>query len=281
MTGIDYDGATSSKNKALGKESGSSVHSSTATDVTGNGVVYFRAVPTLERVTLPVTALTSGTHVFYKFKVTADPAYDVAVHKFTFKVATTGITGFGAALPSFTLWNTTDNRRVAAATGAAAAFFVEQGNYDNTGQVVVRIYADNTDLPSGQCTSTTLCWDIIPAGLSRTYELRSAVTSDGSGDSVSTKLLGDDARSQRLTLTGSSAKTMAKVTIVDQDKYSAIPAVGFVNESANVASSSSFIWSDFSSDATTTHSYSTGDWVNGFKVPGLLSSGLDASTMSN
>ncbi|TSC73364.1 MAG: DNA topoisomerase IV subunit A [Parcubacteria group bacterium Gr01-1014_70] len=281
LVGVDYDGSTSSKNKALGKESGSSVHSSTATDVTGNGVVYFRSVPTLERVALPVTALTSGTHVLYKFKITADPAYDVAVHKFMFKVATTGTTGFGAALPSFTLWNTTDNRRVAAATGAAAAFFIEQGNYDNTGQVVVRVYADNTDLPSGQCTSTSICWDVIPAGLSRTYELRGAVTTDGAGDSVSSKLLGDDARSTRLVLTGSSAITMAKVTIVDYDKYSKTAVVGFINESANVASSSSFIWSDFSSDATTTHSINTGDWMNGFKVPGLLSSGLDASTMSN
>ncbi|OGZ43420.1 MAG: hypothetical protein A3J55_02995 [Candidatus Ryanbacteria bacterium RIFCSPHIGHO2_02_FULL_45_17b] len=281
LTGIDYDGATSSKNKALGKESGASVHSSTASDVTGNGVVYFRSIPTLERVALPVTALTSGTHVLYKFKVTADPAYDVAVHKFTFKVATTGITGLGASLPSFTLWNTTDNRRVAAATGAAAAFFAEQGNYDNSAQVVVRIYADNTDLPSGQCSSTTHCWDIVPAGLSRTYELRGAVTTDGSGDSISTKLLGDDARSPRLVLTGSSAQTMQNVSLVDLDRRPALAAVGFVNESANVASSSSFIWSDFSSDATTTHGIDTADWMNGFKLPGLLSTGLDSSTMSN
>jgi len=283
LTGIDYDGATSSKNKALGKESGASVHSSTASDVTGNGVVYFRSIPTLERMALPQTSLTSGSHVLYKFRITADPAYDVAVHKFTFKVATTGITGFGASLPSFTLWNITDNRRVAAATGAAAAFFAEQGNYDNSAQLVVRIYADNTDLPSGQCSSTTHCWDIIPAGAgsSRTYELRGAVTTDGSGDSVSTKLLGDDARSPQLVLTGSSAQTMQNVSLVDNDRRGALAAVGFVNESANVASSSSFIWSDFSSDATTTHGIDTADWMNGFKLPGLLSTGLDSSTLSN
>lgn len=281
LVGIDYDAATLAKNKAAGKESGSSVNSDAHSDVTGNGVVYFRSVPTLERLPLPVTALTSGNAVLYKFKVTADPAYDVAVRKVMFKVATTGVTGFGASLPSFTLWNTTDNRRVAAATGSATAYFTEQGNYSNVvGEVVVRIYADNTDLPSGQCTSTTLCWDIVPKGQSRTYELRGSVTTDGTGDSISTKLLGDDARPLRLTLTGSSAITMAKVSRIDQDVATA-GLHGYPNESANVASSSSFIWSDFSSDATTTHSNNTADWMNGFKVPGLLSTGLDSSTMSN
>lgn len=282
LVGIDYDGATNAtKNLASGKESGSSVHSSTATDVTGSGVVYFRSMPTLERVALPVTALTSGNAVLYKFKITADPAYDVAVHKVMFKVATTGITNMGGSLPGFTLWNTTDNRRVAAATGSAAAYFSTNGNYSATaGEVVVRIYADNTDLPSGQCTSTTICWDIVPKGQSRTYELRGNVTTDGSGDSVSTKLLGDDARSVRLDLIGSDAVTMAKVSRIDQDTATA-GLEGYPSESANVASSSSFIWSDFSSDATTTHSINTADWMNGFKLPGLLSTGLDSSTMSN
>lgn len=280
LVGVDYDGASNAtKNKALGKESGSSVHSSTASDVTGNGVVYFRSVPTLERVALPVTTLTSGSHVFYKFKITADPAYDVAVHKVMFKVATTGVSGFEGNLPSFTLWNTTDSRRVAAATGSAAAFFTRLGNYDDTNQVVVRIYADNTDLPSGQCTGS-LCWDIVPRGQTRTYELRANVTTDGSSDSVSTKLLGDDARTPLLVLTGASAQTMGGVSFVDNDTRVAESGGTYIDNSS-VASSSSFIWSDFSSDATTTHDINTADWINGFKVPGLLSTGLDSSTLSN
>src|SRR3989344_4126193 len=191
LVGVDFDGATSSKNKALGKESGGSVHTSTEDDnANGKGVVYFRSVPTLERVALPATALTSGNHVLYKFKITADPAYDVAVRKFMFSVATTGVSVFNTNLPNFTLWNTTDNRRVAAATGSVAAMLTYIGNYNTSNQVIVRIYADNTDLPSGQCTSTSLCWDIVPAGQSRTYELRGDVITDGTGVSASTKLLG-------------------------------------------------------------------------------------------
>ena len=274
LVGIDYDGATSSKNKALGSASGTSVHSSTATDVNGNGVVYFRSVPTLERVALPVTALTSGNHVLYRFKVTADPAYDVALHKIMFKVSTTGVTAFGSSLPNFTLWNTTDNKRMGAATGSAAAYFTEQGNYTATaGEVIVRIYADTTDYSTAYVP--------IPAGQTHTFDLRADVTTDGTADSVSSKLLGDDARSPRLDLIGSDAVTMGKVSIVDNDTASAALGESYVDESASVASSSSFIWTDYSSDATTTHGVATADWMNGFKVPGLLSTGLDSSTLSN
>ncbi len=247
---FDGDGTPLGKNKALGQSSGISAHASTAVDTSSSGIRYFRSVPTLERVALPVTALTSGNHVIYKMKVTADPAYNVAVHKFTFSIATTGITSFQSSVPSFTLWNATDNRRVAAATGAAAAFFAEQGNYDKSGQIVVRIHADNTDLPSGQCTSAN-CWDIIPRGLSRIYELRADITTDGTGDLVTTKLQGDF-----------NSISMGNISVVD--------GLG-----------SRLIWSDFSADATTTHSVYTADWMNGFKVPGLPFTGLDSSTLSN
>ena len=275
LVGVDYDGATSSKNKALGSASGSSVHSSTAEDITGNGIVYFRSVPTLERVAIPVTTLTSGNHVIYKFKVTADPAYDVAVHKFMFSVATTGVTTFTTSLPNFTLWNTTDNKRVAAATGSAAAMLDHIGNYNANSQLIVRIYADTTDYSTAYVP--------VPAGQTHTFELRADITTDGSADSVSTKLLGDDARSPRLVLTGANALTMGKVSFVDADTANAVLGTGYgsAGGTASIASSSSFIWTDYSSDATTTHGVATADWMNGFKVPGLLSTGLDSSTLSN
>lgn len=276
LLGVDYDGATSSKNKAIGKSSGTSVHSSTASDVGGNGVVYFRSVPTLERVALPVTTLTSGNQVLYKFKVTADPAYDVAMHKFMFTIATTGPANmqFSVNPANLTLWNTTDNKRVAAATGAVAAFYNFLDNYNSSSQLVVRVYADTTDY--------TNAWVTVPAGQTHTFELRGDVVTDGSGDSVSTKLLGDDARSPRLVLTGASAFKMMKVRQIDVDTRAASNGTGWnQGGTTSVASSSSFIWSDFSSDATTTHSVNTADWMNGFKLPGLLSTGLDASTLSN
>lgn len=238
---VDFEGSDTSKNKAVGMSSGTEVHTSTNFDIGALGIRYFRSLPTVERLSLPVTTLTSGNLVLYKFKITADKAYDVALHKVTFKVATTGVTAFTWEPPSFTLWNTTDNKRVAAATGAAAAFFTKQENYDASNQLIVRVYANTTDY--------TNAWVTVPAGQTHTFELRGNITTDGSGDSVSTQLLGD-------------------VTIVPK------------MSSVNGIKSSQFIWSDFSADATTTHSVYTADWMNGYLVPGLVS-GLGLSTMSN
>ena len=149
---------------------------------------------------------------------------------------------------NITLWNTTENRRVGAS--GQVSDDIAKAIYGSTGEYIRTIYADSTDLPSGQCTGAA-CWDIVPAGSVRTYELRADVTTDGSGDSVSTKLLGDW-----------NSISMGKASIVD--------VLG-----------SQFIWSDFSANATTTHSINTADWMNGYKVPGLLSTGLDSSTLSN
>lgn len=273
LLGVDWDGATSSKQKALGKQSGSSVHSSTASDVTGNGVVYFRSVPTIAR--LPVvpsgdsTKLTSNTLTLYKFQVTADPAYDLALRQFTFEVSTTGITGLGATLASFSLRDVTDgNKQVSAATGTNAAFYQDMARYSNTsGTLQFKIVADTTDLSQA--------WVIVPRGQTHVFELRGTVQTDGTADSISTKLLGENARPPRVSFTGSGARRMLKLSLINGFDGTSEP-----DQAAN-ATTTAFLWSDFSSDATTTHSANTADWMNGYKIPGLLSSGLDPTTWSN
>ena len=258
IVGIEADGSVINGTQAYGLSSGNIINA-TILDLDPPDIRYFRSVPTVKQVALPVTSLTSGNHVLYKFKVIADPAYDVAIHKFTFSIATTGLIGFGTALPNFTLWNTTDNRRVSAPIGTSADFFGNVSNYDvfNSSLLLIRVYADNTDLPNGQCTNGQ-CWDIIPAGTSRTYELRGTITTDGSADSISTKLLGD------------ISKPMLGTPGVYMDTAANISDQGY-----------NFVWSDFSGDVTGTHSLTAHDWMNGYKVPGLLSTGLDASTLSN
>src|SRR3989344_5467863 len=236
LVAIDYDG----DGTALGKNTGigflgAEIISSTVTDTTSSGVRYFRSLPIVERLPLPVTTLTSGNNIIYKFKVTADPAYDIALRKFTFQTVIDG----NNTLANVTLWNTTDNRRVAAAQPTVGPIF--------------KILADNTALPSGQGTSTTLCWDIVTRGQSRTYELRADITSLGMG-AVTTKLLGDS-------------------------QYPAFARMGTAAQ-VQASPSNSVIWSDFSADTYTTHSITTEDWTNGFKMPGLLSTGSDSSTLS-
>jgi len=269
LVGVDWDGATSSRQKATGKSSGISVHASTAADQTASGVVMFRSVPTVARLPIPVTTLTSGSLLLYKFQVTADPAYDVALRQFTFQVSTTGITGLGSSLASFTLRDATDgNKRVSAATGTLAEFYRDMARYSNTsGTLLFNIIADTTD--------ETNAWVVIPAGQTHVFELRGNITTGASGNSITTKLLGDSARPPRVSLTGGSARRMLKLSQIN-----GFAGVSDIDKAAT-ASTTAFLWSDFSSDATTTHSANTADWMNSYKVPGILSTGLDPSTMSN
>jgi hypothetical protein len=269
LVGLDYDGTNyTTRQKGLGKASGRSIHSSTNMDQNGNGIVYFRSVPTLARLPIPVTQLTSGTQVLYKFQVTADPAYDIAVRRFAFQVSTTSITALNTALPNFTLRNVTDgNKRMSAATGSAAEFFTDPARYNSSGALVFAIVADTTDYSTAFVP--------IPAGQTHVFELRGDITTDGSGDSVTAKLLGDNARPRRIDLVGSDAIRMQTV-----NGLAGTDGVSDIDLNAT-ASSTAFFWSDYSADATSTHSITTHDWMNGFKVPGLLSTGLDASTLSN
>lgn len=234
---IDFEGSDTSKNKALGISSGTEVHASTNFDIGAPGIRYFRSLPTVERVSLPVTTLTSGNHVLYKFRVTADKAYDIALHKMVFAVLDTGTSS--VKVSNISLRNITDgNKRVSAALPSIG-----------TGSKAT-IITDTTDYPNP--------WVTIPAGQTHTFELRADTTTDGSGDSISTKLVGDIMLPPII-----SNLKMASASELQSNAYN-----------------SRFIWSDFSADATTTHSIYTADWMNGYLVPGLLS-GLDSSTLSN
>jgi len=76
-------------------------------------------------------------------------------------------------------------------------------------------------------------------------------------------------------LTGSAKRVMAAKNRIDTEEVNSTVA------KANVATRTNFIWSDFASDATTTHSAHTADWMNGFRVPGLPTTGLSSWTLSN
>ena len=271
LVGVDWDaGGFATNQKGTGAESGATIATDTHSDVNGNGIMSFEAIPIVSKLPIPQTTLTSGNAVLYKFSVKAVGG-NVAVRKFTFKIATSGITAFNSSLPNLTLY-TDEGEQFGAATGSAASLLTYDANYDGSNQLVVRMYADTTDLTNN--------WLVIPNGVTRVFELFADITTDGTSDSVSTTLVGDNARSPRLTLTGSGERTMANVSLIDADTRHSELGIGWAN-GASVASSSSFIWSDLSSEATTTHSVDTADWINGFKVSGLPTTGLTASTLSN
>ena len=236
---------------------------------------------------------TPGDQALLRFKVKAEGAA-ITLNRFTFTVATSNISGVGTSNSStgFRLYSVTNQNFVSNATGAAAAYYLRNGgvsganaldrNYaDSTGTtLVVRTLVNNT-------TNYTNGLYPITSGAEHTFELWGNITDDATGGgSITVTLQGDDARPSAVSLTGASRKTMAKVSRVDTEQTqtacgsSGSPqsgAGGFVGAMSLTNASTSFIWSDLSSEATSStnsNSCNTGDWMNGFKVPGLEPTGL-------
>ncbi|MSR76428.1 MAG: hypothetical protein EXS68_02450 [Candidatus Ryanbacteria bacterium] len=293
LVGVDYDAAgansTAGRQKGVGKQSGSSVHASNSygTDTAGAGVVAFYSVPTVTKVSVGTSDLTSGTQDLYKLSVKADPKYDIAINRLTFKIATTGVTSFRSSLPGFQVYVSQSADMSAAkimnvATGSVAAFFDDTTNYSSN-QLIVRAITNNT-------SDYSSAWVTIPAGETRYFLLRGSVSTDGTGDSVSTLLMGDAARPQNVVLTTNAANSdghlgkvlMGTVQSIDLDQN--IGDAAGKGALANAASTTNFIWSDFSSDASTSssaHAVTSHDWMNGFKVPGLPTTGLTTTVLAN
>src|SRR3989344_2874029 len=243
---FDGDGTSLGKNKAVGLSSALSIKASSVQDTISCGITYFRSVPTFSYVPLAVTSLTGGSQVLYRFNVTANPAYDIALRKFTFRIATSGVASMATAPPSFQLHNVTDNKFVNTATATTALYFKSGKNYDSNGNLIVRAYSDSSNYINEVR---------IPAGQTRLFELRVSITTDGVGDSVSTILLGD---SMGLAFGMSSIQVPLEV--------------GY---------DSKVIWSDYSGELTGSHSLLSSDWTNGLRAPGLPSTGLQTAVLSS
>jgi len=266
MVALNYDGASyKTHNKARGAQSSATVYSSTASDTNQAGMLYFRSVPTVTKLALPSSTLQSGSNVLYKFSVKADPAYDIAFNRVTFRVATSGVTTFRTTLPGFALYDVTGgaNKQISNATGSAAAFFDEDVNYDASHNLIVRILANHANLGSAT-------WETVSANETKTYELRGTVATDNTADSVTVAMLEDDARPVNIVLTGTSKNLMDTRDNIDVEQGTTFGA------GANAATSTNFIWTDFYNDASTATSLTSDNWMNGFKVPGM--SGLETST---
>ena len=101
-------------------------------------------------------------------------------------------------------------------------------------------------------------WITLSAGATNTYEFQALVASASAGESITTQLEGDAAFPANIP----ASTFMGAAALIDAD------------------TNDDFIWSDFSSDATTTHALTTADWMNGYKVPGLPTTNLDADVLS-
>lgn len=217
---------TATQNKAQGVESGTSANIlGSASNSTG--ARYFKSVPTVARVPLTNTTLSNGTKTLYKFSVTADDAGDIEIYKVSFQVSTTS-----ANADSFILKEVGGNDVNSAVQSAAG---------------IVNVVVASAAYGATQIT--------VPAGQTKTFELRATVTNAGTaGDAVVVQMEGDAAH-----ISAATNGLRADNSGVDGD------------------TNDDFIWSDRSNSS---HALTTADWYNGYKVPGLPTTNLDSEVIS-
>jgi hypothetical protein len=218
---VAYDGDNNglNGNYAVGASSGSTIAGSSA-DISTAGLRVFRTVPTIA-VTSNGGSLVAGGDL-YKFTVTNPNSRDLVIAKVSFSVTTSG----GSAT-NYTLYADGVAANASAASTTAGLLTI---NFDGT-------------------SSTTIA-RIIPANGSKTYVLRAATLTPGSGtDQLSIALLSDTAYP---TLSGARGS-------VDE-----------INTSG--ATTKYFIWTPYSTSTlpVNTAAYEdNADWTNSYGLPGF------------
>lgn len=236
LIAVDYDGDNAADTEAIGQASGSTQDTTSTTDTAASGVRMFKSFPTLAKIAVPTNILANGEQTLARFSITADSAGAIGLAKLSLNITETG-----ATVASVNVFGFTDS-----------GFSTPVSGVSSNGALMQNPVSTSTDMSIYVQTSvggtTTLQ---IPAGTTRYFEVRGTVSGVGSGDSVSTQLLGDAAYSA----TG------------------AVENVGTLDSDTN----NDFIWSG---NATTTSSVTHKDWTNGFGLTGLPSSGMTAEVLS-
>lgn len=241
---VDWDGNNTGLNGTYGtgSESGSTV-TPTGSDTASQGVRVMKTYPTVEKVNIS-SSLVNGEQPILRFKVTANGSEDVALYKFTVRLATTS-----AVAADLNAYAYADSGFSNAASGV------------NDGGKLMNSDLDLTTLWAGSATDLNVVADSagtatvfqIPAGSTRYFEVRANMTGvDASGDSISTQLQGDAAYP-------SLATWMTDATTADDDD------------------NDDFIWSP---NSTTTAAPANLDFTNGYNVSGLPSANMTAQVLS-
>lgn len=199
-------------------------------NIQGRTKILRKTKPTVSLASPPNSVLTNGTRIVSRFTVTADAAGMVSVKSLAFEVALHDNGGAWLAVwyPSI--------REVGMGT-----------DLPTTNSAVGCTTGPTPELANGNCLfhMPFANEQIIAAGQSKTYELRITVSgADVSGESISTKLLGDTGR-----ITGSIGTQGDMIT--------------------GSSALHRFIWSDNSKIPHSDLPSGSADWTNGHLVRGL------------
>ncbi len=248
--GVDPDGSFEVRGTSAGSSTLDTVGDSGI--ISGNEKRLRKTKPTVSLASLPTSTLSNGTQVISRFTVTADAAQQVSVKAVSFELNLNNVSGTALSVTSPAVREVGQGSDLSASTTSAVL----------------------------NCTGSATCSfpitfaseQTISAGTSKTYELRATVAgADASGESLSTKLLGDTAQ-----VTGeidSAAGSGAANGIDDLDGTAADGAYNFIWSDNSVIPHNDTTATNASTDAAG----SSNDWTNGRFVKVLPS---DAQTMT-
>ena len=304
LLSVHYSGYSSSS--AVGLNSGVKLGSSSNADFAGDSMQIQKSLPTLARIAVPNSTVPQNDAILYRFSVKADAAGPVGLYKLTFNVSSSTPT---ATSSNFRLYAFTDSAFSVAAyqnnpVHAASADCAGLSVYDNAsgGACAAQTTISTTATTTATTTEVVFFFNpssfaqtntesvIVPAGATYYFQMRGDITNPnaGTGNSISVRLLGDVQRPAR---TGGAGGTVHKAgtsddtasfigtaIFVDQARGAPMGTAIGVAQGANT-DMNNFVWSPLST--STVGATSTPDWTNGFRVPGLPSTGLDPTTFTN
>jgi hypothetical protein len=236
--------------EASGVSSGKTVGAGLATSGV-SGVQLFKSFPTVAFVSNSINP--NGPNVVLKkFTVTANAAGPVGIYQMAFSVATSSASVYDLKLYAYT-------------DAGYSQGVSSQGS--GTGQI-----GNATCTVQGTCNTASTVTAVfqaatnpveIPAGSTYYFALLGTVTPTASANNwtISPTLIGDSID----TLIGPTPTTYNATTTAN------IMATRADNGGTAPAAYKNFIWSD---NATTTSAFTDVDWMNGYQVPGLPSTGI-------
>lgn len=240
LIAIDYDAGNAQATKALGVSSGTAVYAA-GSDTAASGLRVFKSFPSITYSSTGGSAIT-GVNDLISLQVTADAKGDVRLQKLTFTVSTS----------------------TASLTGNAVTFSGPNGNVSSSTNAIVQSVATGAADVTVYFDSTSNTQDrTVAAGTTKNYTLRGTIALTGSTNTVG------------------SISTALKADA----SYPALPynvsstTEGWMASSTQeiggnvVLSDANIVWSPQST--TTSVTTSSGDWTNGYGLPGCFtSSGL-------
>lgn len=265
---IDYDGpagdSAGNATRGVGLSSGSTIYATPRTDTASNGVLMWKAVPTLAKLALPSTKLVNATIPLYRFSVSAPAGTNgVGLYKFTFTVSTStqGVTTF--AITSLQVRGYSDSAFSTAAYDNNGLLNSTTQGTVNEGTNLYGIYFDPTTQDGVDAAIQ------VPAGATRYFELIGTVANLSATSSSATVQLEGDAG--------------VAVNLDNSDNWVGTNAgtYGFATTAAQVdgifGNDDDFIWSG---NSTTTVGVAHYDWTNGYRLPGLPGTNMTSEVLS-